>query len=294
LGRVLIAWTEGNGIAKDIYLRRWDGSGWLEIDGSASGAGVSQIGGTSMQPQVAVTPSDEPVVAWLEDTGPSGWEIYARRFDGVDWRQYDDSGQADGLSKSSTTAWNPSLAVRNDGYPCVSWSDSEVGADVRVRCWNGTAWLALGPSADAGGISPTSSEAFNSALAVDNQGRVWVSWRGNAEGRWEAYLRYFESGAWRDLAGSAQVSGDILASDHAKMAMTSSDRPVVAWIQDTGTGPTIAMRFWTGAEWADLAGPGNEISTTGAIETMKIAVATSGSVVAAWVLDGRVYLKRLR
>ena len=294
LGRVLIAWTEGNDIAKDIYLRRWDGSAWLEIDSSASGAGVSQIGGTSMQPQLAVTPSDEPVVAWLENTGATGWEIYARRFDGVDWREYADSSQADGLSKSSTTAWNPSLAVRDNGYPCVAWSDSEIGVDMRMRCWNGTAWLALGSSADAGGISPTTSQAFNSSLAVDSLGRVWVSWRGNAEGRWEAYLRYFENGAWRELTGSAQVSGDIAASDHAKMAMTSSDRPVVAWMQDTGPGRIIAMRYWTGEEWADLASLGNEISAVGAIETVKIAVATSGPVVTAWVQDARVYLKRLR
>ncbi len=294
LGRVLVAWSEGSDAAKEIYLRRWDGSGWLELDGSASGAGVSGIGGQSMEPQLAVTATDEPVVAWLEDTGPTGWEIYARYFDGVDWSQYDQSGQDQGLSESSTTAWNPSLALRDNGNPCVAWSDSEVSADIRVRCWNGSAWLALGPSADAGGISPTSAYAYNSSIAVDSLGRVWVSWRGNDEGRWEAYLRYFESGAWRELGGSTRVSGDIAPSDQARMAMTSSDRPVEAWLQETGVGRTVAMRFWNGESWVDLTGPGNDISVVGAIDIMRIAVAASGSVFVTWVDGGRVYLKRLR
>ncbi|HSI03967.1 MAG: hypothetical protein ACAI38_18950 [Myxococcota bacterium] len=294
VGRVLVAWTEGSDMAKDIYLRRWDGSAWQELDGSAQGAGISGIGLTSMQPQLAVTPSDEPVVAWLEDTGPTAWEIYARRFDGADWREYDGSAQGDGLSKASVTAWNPSLAVRDSGNPCVAWSAGDTTVDMRLRCWNGTTWLALGPSADPGGISPTTSHAFNSSLAIDGLGRAWVSWRGNAEGRWEAYLRYFENGAWRELAGSAQVSGDIAASDHVKLAMSSSDRPVVAWLQDTGVGRTVAMRFWTGDEWVDLAEPGNEISAVGSIDVMKVAVASGGSVIATWIDGARVYLKRLR
>ncbi len=37
----VVAWQDGAGGDQEIYLRRWNGTAWEELDGSASGGGVS-------------------------------------------------------------------------------------------------------------------------------------------------------------------------------------------------------------------------------------------------------------
>ncbi len=87
----VVAWQDGAGGDQEIYLRRWNGTAWEELDGSASGGGVSNtpIGassvGQSEAPAVALGPDGSPVVAWVERVASSDLEVYVRRWNGSTW-----------------------------------------------------------------------------------------------------------------------------------------------------------------------------------------------------------------
>ena len=55
-GEPLVAWSDMSGtqdFRADIYFRRWGGSSWQEMDaGSASGGGISNLTGFSVDPQI--------------------------------------------------------------------------------------------------------------------------------------------------------------------------------------------------------------------------------------------------
>lgn len=291
--RITVAWTEGDDAATEIYARRWDGTGWEELAGSASNGGVSNtLGLHSMQPRLALSHDGLPVIAWLQEVPGYAWQIYARAYDGSGWRELGDSATADGVSKSPATGWSPAIGVGPDDNPCVAWTDSSVLADVRMRCWNGVTWGAVGSSTVAGGISPANSQGWDASVAIDSLGRTWLSWRGDATTRWEAYVRYFDA-AWTELAGSSRVSDDVATSDQAVMTLDGQGQPVVAWQQAVTGGTTIWGSYWNGSSWAELAGFDTPVTGAGDAARPVIAVAPSGHVVLAWLESSRAYLKRL-
>ena len=66
-GTAVIAWEDSDNGNKEIYVRRWNGSGWVEMgSGSASGGGISDTASRSTDPTLAVAADGRPVVAWME------------------------------------------------------------------------------------------------------------------------------------------------------------------------------------------------------------------------------------
>ncbi len=83
-GTVYVAWHDATSGNREIYVRRWNGSGWIEAgSGSANGGGISNNSGASFAASVAVAPDGTLYVAW-HDASAGDREIYVRRWDGVD------------------------------------------------------------------------------------------------------------------------------------------------------------------------------------------------------------------
>ena len=89
-GRPVVAWTESNQIAPQagklpgkgyIYLKRWNGSQWVELAGSASATGLTGKG-LSSSPSLKLDSKDNPVVAWSNTNPDAGGEtdIYLMRW----------------------------------------------------------------------------------------------------------------------------------------------------------------------------------------------------------------------
>jgi hypothetical protein len=79
-GTPYVAWEDGSGGDREIYVLRWSGLAWEEVGaGSASSGGISDKGGSSRFPSLAVAPDGVPYVAWRDDSGGDE-EIYIRRF----------------------------------------------------------------------------------------------------------------------------------------------------------------------------------------------------------------------
>ena len=75
-GFPVVAWEEQSVIGSEIYLRRWDGNTWQELDGSATAGGVSNSAQESTHPAVAVRFDNSICVSWTE--GASFHEVVLR------------------------------------------------------------------------------------------------------------------------------------------------------------------------------------------------------------------------
>ena len=69
-GQPFVAFAVDAGTDSDVYLLRFDGSGWNEYIGSASGGGVSNSDLDAAQPAVAAG-DGKLCVAWQEGTSPT-------------------------------------------------------------------------------------------------------------------------------------------------------------------------------------------------------------------------------
>jgi len=96
-----VAWQNGPVYMTDeIYVRRWNGSAWTELAGSASGGGVSRTSAVSSGfASLALTAAGDPGVAWTEG--------YSNFFPSTPEILYRQLGEAPALPPLQITAMTP-------------------------------------------------------------------------------------------------------------------------------------------------------------------------------------------
>lgn len=160
-------------------MRRFDGSAWVEVGtNSASAGGVSNLGG-SAGPSLHLDSNDVPWLAWSELVA-GRYEVYLKRFDGIDWVEVAGSASGRGLSADAATlSGDVHVRVDANGFAVVAWIHREGNVrNVYVKRFDGTAWVELAGSA-SGGISNTGfgSGATTPTLVLDRLGYPIVAWQ---------------------------------------------------------------------------------------------------------------------
>lgn len=127
-GTIFIAWMDFSlSDEHEIYVRRWDGSQWVEVgSGSASGGGISNSpNNNSSTTSLKIAPDGKVYVAWVE-YGITGIysDIYIRRWDGSNWQEVK-TGSATGGGISNNSGWSvgSSLTIAADGNVYLGWAD---------------------------------------------------------------------------------------------------------------------------------------------------------------------------
>ena len=164
-----LAWASTSFGNNEIFVARGpgvaSGGSWSGPAGGTGYDNVSNNSSTSTAPVVALDAAGRPTVAWQDDLSGVR-QIFVRRFNGVSWEALGASASGAGISQSSGPVGMPELAIDGQGYPVVTWTNPEV----RMRRWNGSAWVEEYGSATGAGIAPTSS--LNVPVAVDAQNRA--------------------------------------------------------------------------------------------------------------------------
>jgi len=242
----VVTWTDKTNGNYQIYLRRWNGSSWVELGGSATGSGISGTTGTASAPSIALDPSGNPVVAWF-DNSSGNYEIYVRRWNGTSWIELAGSGTAGGISANAGDSSYPCLTLDANGNPVVAWNDDTPStglAEIYLKRWNGSAWVELGGSATSGGISANSGNSANAVVALASNGDPVVAWSDPSSGNEEIYLKRWDGSNWIELGASASsggISNNAGASKYPSIVIDAGGNPAVAW----GDALEIYLRRWT-------------------------------------------------
>ncbi len=240
-GKPVVAWQDNSGGNGEIYVRRWNGSAWVELAGSASGGGISKNAGDSKNPSLAIASDGNPVVAWEEYSGGNP-EIYLRHWNGSAWAELGGSATGGGISNTGHLGnWSrkPSLAIAPGGAPVVAWEHfGGNGFEIYVRRWNGSAWAELGGSATGGGISDNARDSVEPSLAIGSDGAPVVAWHDQSNGNnYQVYARRWNSAGWVEVGTGSAAGGGISHSNvdamHPSLAISPNGDPVVAWNDGT-------------------------------------------------------------
>ncbi len=194
----------------DVHGRMWNGTEWLEIDGSATGGGISNDSVMNSNPDVAISDGGEIFVSYTA-THPltNQTEIVVKEFGfnlgnskltgpvnpgDFSWFELVNSEVGDfgvnnlsGISNDLAQSFDSAIALDVDGKPIVVWTSlaAQDQAEIYGLKWDGDSWEEIGldsaSESDNDGLTGISSDAAMSIqpdIAVARNGDIIVTWVG--------------------------------------------------------------------------------------------------------------------
>ena len=289
----------GSSVENASYASLAASGAWVEVgSGSASGGGISNSKwSVSVVPSVALDPSGNPYVAWMDGSRKFDWyHIYIKRFDGANWVEVG-SGSATGAGISDLHGWStcPSLALDGSGNPYVAWHVYTSGnAEIYIKRFDGAKWVEVGSgSASGGGISDDSGLSRHPSLALDASGNPYVAWSDRFCGNSDIYIKRFNRTSWVEVgSGSASAGGisdTIGDSVEPSLALDGSGNPYVAWYDGpstTNANTEIYIKRFDGTSWVEVgsgsASGGGISDNSGRSGSPSLALNWSGNPYVAW------------
>ncbi|MFH0830889.1 MAG: cell wall-binding repeat-containing protein [Parcubacteria group bacterium] len=254
----------------DIWVMHWDGSKWLDVAGNdydsgavcpplpncAYGAKVTVLdtAGDSSRAVMALDSSDQPQVAWQEDSN-----IYFAKWNGTDWVNAAGTTTLADYNVTSGASWHgftsfqrPALHVRSDGQPALVFMGKDSGnSDIVYTYWDSglNTWVnAAGTTTDTNYDITQTTFGFYSrhpvfALTPSNEPIVaWSAGSGQPPNASEIYVAKWNGSIWADPTGttawasagglSNPSSGSGLANGPASIALSSTGLIGITWAGD--------------------------------------------------------------
>jgi hypothetical protein len=294
-GNPMVAWQEYAGTTwyHDIFVRRWDGTGWPSVGNSDVKISSSN---DSINPSVVSDSAGNPVVAWAE--GPGGlnsYNIYVQRWNGTAWVSYGSGTPIDRTASNNAT--KPSIALDSNNRPYVAWIEEVNGSrNIYVKRWNGSNWVWVGGSAalDVG----INNYVGKPSLAIGSDSVPVIAWaEENASGNSNIYVKRLVGNTWT-LVGTGPI--DRVIANYAEspsLDLDNSNNPVVAWSESVSTSWNVYSKRWDAAtsSWV-LVGNIIDKTATNNAYTPSLQVGTNNNpVISWWETDNgseNIYVKR--
>lgn len=264
-GTTVVVWEENHKGSFEIYVKRWNGSAWVEMGAGSAAVGISSVMGGAYTPALAVGPDNRPVVAWAQVLDPvyPRREIFVKRWNGSAWVEVGPgSATGGGISNTPDVSSSPTMAVDPAGRPVVAWvelyyrNDNQTIVAIHVRRWNGSAWAELGPgSASGDGIShnPENNPATSPSLAIGPGGGPIVAWLAK-NSMWanneDIFVKRWDGSAWVEMG---EGSGTLGITDYEGipanpvLATGPNKLPLVAWMDGIDGRTDIYVRRYPAA-----------------------------------------------
>ncbi len=231
----------------EIYLAHWNGQQWEEIGSSLTGTGVSNTGGFSTEPSVAVSTKGEIYVVWVE-LGKYERERYknsvisVKRWNGNKWEslEVEDSVENELVEDCAVYASNPQIIVSPDNIPYLIWQ-IECGNyfELVVYRWDGESWASLGDGPLLSGILDIHSSAmFDPQIASSQDGKIYVAWTTSFSLGNDIHVKQWNGESWVSMSPSdknlsSNVSNSEGDSLEPSLAIKPDGKPCVAWEEHT-------------------------------------------------------------
>jgi hypothetical protein len=173
-------------------------SAGASVEGWSPPTNISNSGGESKRPAVAVGVDGALHVVW-EDQSPGNWEVlYASKEAGGDW------SPPSNVSNNPGGSFRPAVAVGPDGSVHVAWHDDTFGNYEILYATKppGGEWST--PT----NISNSSGWSYWPSIAVGADGSVYVAWHDDTPGNWEVMsASRAPDGPWSPATNLSESAG---------------------------------------------------------------------------------------
>lgn len=204
------AWTEANGIADQIRVKKYSGGTWSFVDGGAAAGLNGDPAMNAAHPALTIY-NDHLIAAWVENTASAnGATIRVKQYDGNSWTWID----AGGLNNSpEAMAGAPALLATNSQL-YAAWAETGSEGDdssifgvsqIRVKKYDGISWSFV-DGGNAAGLNYSSAEsAANPYLATFNS-NLYITWEEIRGGTSQIRVKkYIYGDYWTFCDGAAAV-----------------------------------------------------------------------------------------
>jgi hypothetical protein len=275
----VVSWQETDGTSFNIYVKRWNGSSWVQLGATFLDVNTNQ---SAQYSSLAVDSSGNPVVSWEEYDGTS-INTYVKRWNGSSWVQL---GTFEVLGTNQSARF-PSLALDSSDNPVVSWNEIVSGSgNILVKRWNGSSWVEVGGFLD---VVVSSIAAFKPSIAIDTSDNLVVSWiEGNGTST-NIYVKRWNGSGWVQL-GTFLDANTNKNVDNPTITVDSSGNPVVSWEESDGTSANIYVKRWTGSSWQQTDGVFDNVKANNAVYP-SLALDSANNPVVAWSESNNIYVK---
>ncbi len=287
-GNPIVAWSESDGMAKNVYVYRWTGSAWQQM-----GTARSRVGGSTdaTEPQLAIDGNNVPSLIWVETT-TSNKRIFIDRWNGSGWSTL--VGPLQGGTYSDAYVGSPCTTVNAQGNPIAAWGEYlGAGFAIFAGMWNGASWVNFGADPSPRGFNPAyPSCAIDSSAAFVLAGTSF--YESPTEERMTFVSRY--SGTSWSLLGSDLNAVAANGTHAVKPSVAQGGGALfVAWDEnDTSSIEGVFVSQWSGSSWMSVGG--RVSSPTSKALRPSLRVDSTAKPVVAWTSvsnsESKVFVSR--
>jgi len=215
LGNPHIAWhdsTSSSGNSFDIYYLKWNGTAWVDADGSGQELiNISNNPGDSEYASLCLDSSGNPHIVWY-DFASGKHDIYYLKWNGTAWVDADGSGRESiNISNTDATSFHPSFRLDSLGNPHIAWFErvSVNNNDVYYLKWDGTAWVdADGSGRESINISNNPGDSGLASLRLDSSGNPHIAWRDSPSANYDIYYLKWNNAPTLSWTGETNYISD--------------------------------------------------------------------------------------
>jgi uncharacterized repeat protein (TIGR01451 family) len=268
-GYANIAWTSQSTPYNRISFARWDGTQWVNADGtpfSYGGSAVTDATFNDNRASIDLDSQGRPCIAWYTDDF-SSWKVRYAHWDGSGWKTADGSTltASNGNIEPANPNYGyiPSLRINSQDNPCVAWQEYNISTnddDVLYAYWNGSVWTGVDGSAYSftnWSINKQAGTAYSASLALDSSDRPYIAFEYYTNW-WDCDICFvrWDGANWSDASGATFVPGtNGYVANYPNMSIMpdvevdGNDNPCLTWI-DAGSGNDQAyFARWNGTAW---------------------------------------------
>jgi hypothetical protein len=242
----------------EIYLRCWDGQSWIELDGSASGGGISNDASKSYFPAIAIDNNDNIYIAWANQEAGND-RVYIKQWDGERWKELgDESASGMGISEINGAS-APDIAITSDNVVFIVWGHRFNGP-IYAKQWDGLNWKDIGENSSSQlGIGGLAGESGWPTIVLSDGNTPYVVWEHELNNEQTFLVTMFNGENWETLGGRSVI--DSVTSNmnnnifSPEMDVTTDETPYITWEHEDD----IFVQYWNGDQWLPVTKPSVQV-----------------------------------
>jgi len=227
-GGAIVAWDDGRGGPRDIYVQRVDATGprW-----TVNGVAICSATGEQYEPELVADGSGGVIVTWSDFRG-AAFDIYAQRVDSTGAPKWTANGVA--ICTATGSQSHPAIVSDGAGGALIFWDDARVGNN---RIYGQRVNVSGAPQWTANGVALTNSLAGQTrpvAVSTGAGGAV-VAWEDYRNGELDYFAQRILSNGTLDPAwpiGGKQVIA-LWVQEGLAMVADGSGGALLTWAQES-------------------------------------------------------------
>ncbi|MDH4466682.1 MAG: sialidase family protein [Bacteriovoracaceae bacterium] len=277
-GKIVITWQQSSGEYNHVFYSYFNGTSWDHP--SSLSDYISPNGKNAFYPQVDMNNEGKIVITWQQHDGSYN-QIFYSYFDGTSWDH--PSSLTDNISPDGQNATSPKVAMNSDGEIVISWPQYSGGRlQIFYSYFNGSSWVH--PSGLSDNISPDGYDAYNLQIAMNNDGKIVITWQQYDGSNIQIYYSYFDGTIWDHPSSlSDNISPDGQNAYNPQAVINSAGKIVITWQQNDGVSFQIFYSYFDGTSWDHSSGLSDNISPDGQdCSSAQVAINNDGKIIITW------------